>query len=137
VVTISCLVNCCSRDACSVLCVEIGTRLANCYLAVGDYTTGTVFTQLLAGNGRLLRFRYFVFQATRHNTYGGVEVCFHLFLTSTLDGGDGQLQSSPALSLDIYWTRDWVGLSIPVLVTEISSFHLIVTRRREHIQLPK
>jgi hypothetical protein len=53
-----CLVNCYHWNACSVLCVGVGTHLANCYLAMGDFTVGTVFTQPLAGNGRLRQLRY-------------------------------------------------------------------------------
>jgi hypothetical protein len=33
-----CLVNCYHRNACSVLCVGVGTRLANRYLVMGDFT---------------------------------------------------------------------------------------------------
>jgi hypothetical protein len=43
-----CLVNC-HRNSCSVLCVGVGTRLANRYLVMGDFTVGTMFTQPLAG----------------------------------------------------------------------------------------
>jgi hypothetical protein len=44
-----CLVNCCHRKACSVLCIGVGTRLANCYLVMGDVTVGAMFAQPLAG----------------------------------------------------------------------------------------
>jgi hypothetical protein len=39
----------CRRNACSVLCIGVGTRLANRYLIMSDFTVGTVFTQPLAG----------------------------------------------------------------------------------------
>jgi hypothetical protein len=51
-----CLENC-RRNACSVLCVGVGTRLANRYVVMGDFTVGTMFTQPLASNGRLRRLR--------------------------------------------------------------------------------
>jgi hypothetical protein len=56
-----CLVNCCHRNACSVLCFGVSTRLANRYLVLGDFTVGKMFTQPLAGNGSLRRLRYFDF----------------------------------------------------------------------------
>jgi hypothetical protein len=52
-----CLVNYCHRNACSVLCFGVGTRLANHYLVMGDFTVGTMFTQPLAGNVQLHRLR--------------------------------------------------------------------------------
>jgi hypothetical protein len=36
-----------------VLCVGIGTRLTNRYLVMCDFTVETMFTQPLAGNGRM------------------------------------------------------------------------------------
>jgi hypothetical protein len=53
-----CLVNCYHRNACSVLCVGVGTLLANRYLVMGDFNVGTLFTQSFAGNGRLRRLRF-------------------------------------------------------------------------------
>jgi hypothetical protein len=53
-----CLVNCYHRNACSVLCAGLGTRVANRYLAMDDFTVGTIFTQPLAVNGSLRRLRY-------------------------------------------------------------------------------
>jgi hypothetical protein len=37
-----CLVNCYHRNVCPVLCVGVGTRLANRYLVMGDFTGGTI-----------------------------------------------------------------------------------------------
>jgi hypothetical protein len=48
-----CLVNCCHRNVCSVLCVEVGMCLANHYLVMGDFTVETMLNRPLAGNGRL------------------------------------------------------------------------------------
>jgi hypothetical protein len=36
------------------------TYVLNRYLVMGDFTVGTMFTQLLAGNGRLRRLRFLV-----------------------------------------------------------------------------
>jgi hypothetical protein len=41
-----------------VLCVDVGTPLANRYLVIGYITVGTKFTQPLAGNERLRRLCY-------------------------------------------------------------------------------
>jgi hypothetical protein len=38
-----CLVNFCHRNACSVLCVVVVTRLANRYIVMGDFTVGTLY----------------------------------------------------------------------------------------------
>jgi hypothetical protein len=46
-------VNCYHRNECSVLCVGVGTHLANRYLVMSDFTVGKMFTQPLAGNGSL------------------------------------------------------------------------------------
>jgi hypothetical protein len=43
-----CLVSYCHRNACSVLWVGVGTRLANRYLVMGDFTVGTIY--LLGGH---------------------------------------------------------------------------------------
>jgi hypothetical protein len=47
----TCLVNC-HRNVCFVLCVIVGTRLANLKLVAGYFTVGTIFTKPLDGNGR-------------------------------------------------------------------------------------
>jgi hypothetical protein len=41
-----------------VIDVEVGPRLGNRYLAMGDFTMGTMFTNSLADNGRLLQLHF-------------------------------------------------------------------------------
>jgi hypothetical protein len=53
-----CSVNCCHRNACSVLCVGVGMLSTNIHLVMGDFTVATIFTEPLAGNGRLRRLCY-------------------------------------------------------------------------------
>jgi hypothetical protein len=42
------------------------------------------------------------------NTYGGVEVYLHAFLTSALSGGERSASSSGRFIPGILWIEDWV-----------------------------
>jgi hypothetical protein len=64
-----CLLSCYHRNACSVLCARVATRLANCYLVMGDFSMGTIFIQPLTANGRLRLLRYSCFVGEKWAIY--------------------------------------------------------------------